>query len=322
MGAGRQNRRRRTALSARLNDAVGDSHDADAGPVVQGVLLREELIRLRQQCGFTQKEVARSLEWHPSKVIRIEGGKTPLRKVDLEALLRLYRVDDPGPLNWLRRLHVAARRRGWWDAYKSDVGETYLAYLGFEAGASVIRQFQGLVVPDLLQTAEYAQALDEEHNRRTSSAGPASARVDVLMRRQQGRLARTTPLRCFFVLDEAVIQRLVRNPAGELIMPAQLRHIADTAAGDDLVSVAVLPFGSGDHPGIHQPAFTLLEFAGPLEDLLHLGNHNEGVLLRGENAPIATYRDLFADLIALAYSPADSLQLLRDVADAMDRQQT
>lgn len=282
------------------------------------------MVRLRRQCALTQKEVARSLEWHPSKLIRIEGGKTPLRKVDLEALLRLYRVEDPGSLSRLRRLHAVASRGGWWDEYKSDVGETYLAYLGFEAGASVIRQFQGLVLPDLLQTVQYAQALDREHNRRTGSAGPASnsVRVDVLMRRQQERVARTTPPRCFFVLDEAVIQRHVRTPDGELIMPAQLRHIAYTAAGDDLVSVAVLPFSSGGHQGINQSAFTLLEFAGFLGGLLHLGNHNEGVLLRGESARIAEYRDLFANLAALAYSPADSLQLLRDTADAMERQQS
>ena len=48
---------------------------ADQGPVVQSALLRGELIRLRREGGLTQEQVAAQLEWSPSKLIRVEGGR-------------------------------------------------------------------------------------------------------------------------------------------------------------------------------------------------------------------------------------------------------
>lgn len=48
----------------------------DEGPVVQSALLRSELVRLRKECGLTQEQVATNLEWSPSKLIRVEGGRS------------------------------------------------------------------------------------------------------------------------------------------------------------------------------------------------------------------------------------------------------
>jgi DNA-binding transcriptional regulator YiaG len=49
-------------------------------PVVQSALPRSELIRLRKKKGMTQEQVARNLEWSASKVIRMEGGRSPITK--------------------------------------------------------------------------------------------------------------------------------------------------------------------------------------------------------------------------------------------------
>ena len=59
----------------------------DQGPVVQSALLRGELVRLRRESGLTQEQVASALEWSPSKLIRVEGGRSSITKVDLDALL-------------------------------------------------------------------------------------------------------------------------------------------------------------------------------------------------------------------------------------------
>ena len=52
----------------------------DQGPVVQSAILRGELVRLRKRSKLTQEEVARGLEWSPSKLIRIEGGHSSVTK--------------------------------------------------------------------------------------------------------------------------------------------------------------------------------------------------------------------------------------------------
>ncbi|HET6189986.1 MAG TPA: helix-turn-helix transcriptional regulator, partial [Trebonia sp.] len=48
----------------------------DQGPVVLSALLRAELIRLRKESGLTQEAVAQNLDWSPSKLIRVEGGRS------------------------------------------------------------------------------------------------------------------------------------------------------------------------------------------------------------------------------------------------------
>ncbi len=46
-------------------------------------MLRSELVRLRKESVLTQEQVAAKLEWSPSKLIRVEGGRSSITKVDL-----------------------------------------------------------------------------------------------------------------------------------------------------------------------------------------------------------------------------------------------
>src|SRR5579863_10085617 len=108
----------------------------DQGPVVQSMLLRGELVRLRKDSGLTQEQVAGALEWSPSKLIRVEGGRSSITKVDLEALLGEYGVTSESQRERLLSFNRGARERGWWDAYRDDIDPTYLTYVGYEAGAA------------------------------------------------------------------------------------------------------------------------------------------------------------------------------------------
>lgn len=78
----------------------------------------------------------------------------------------------------LQTLNFEAREQGWWDNYGDDISENYPNYIGFEAGAVSIRQFQLAFVPGLLQTAEYAEAIavnSVDIIRTASTAAQASA---------------------------------------------------------------------------------------------------------------------------------------------------
>ncbi|MGO8893015.1 MAG: Scr1 family TA system antitoxin-like transcriptional regulator, partial [Streptosporangiaceae bacterium] len=134
---------------------------ADQGPVVQSALLRSELVRLRKERGLTQQQVARELEWSASKLIRVEGGASSITKVDLDALLSKYGVTSESHRERLQSLNRAAKERGWWDSYRDYVSPAYLHYVGLEAGAAFIRQFQIGFIPGLLQTPEYARVVTE-----------------------------------------------------------------------------------------------------------------------------------------------------------------
>jgi transcriptional regulator with XRE-family HTH domain len=122
---------------------------SDQGPVIQSTLLRSELVRLRKERGLTQQQVAAAMEWSPSKLIRVEGGGSSITKVDLDALLTKYGVTSERHRERLHALNRGAKQPGWWAIYKDEVTADYLSYVGFEAGAAFIRQFQIGVVPGL-----------------------------------------------------------------------------------------------------------------------------------------------------------------------------
>lgn len=286
----------------------------DQGPVVQSALLRGELVRLRRESGLTQEQVAAQLEWSPSKLIRVEGGRSAITKVDLDALLDRYGVTSESTRERLQALNRGARGRGWWDKYRNDVSPTYLNYVGFEAGAAFIRQFQSGFLPGLLQTVEYAEAVTVNSVDAIRVAG-----IVGLRRQRQSQLAQRDPRpRQYYVVDEAVIRRHVGIAKDPDIMPAQLREIADRAEQDDLVTVRVIPFEAGAHRGLYGP-FTLLEFDGGLPDLLYIdaGRGEFASMVHGEDPRIAEYRDDFELLLEDALTAEKSVELIRNIAEEM-----
>jgi transcriptional regulator with XRE-family HTH domain len=285
----------------------------DQGPVVQSALLRGELVRLRRDSGLTQEQVASDLDWSPSKLIRVEGGRSSITKVDLDALLAKYGVTSERIRDRLQLLNRGARERAWWDRYRDDMSQAYLSYMGFEAGAAFIRQFQSAFVPGLLQTAEYAAAVTVN----SVDAVRVGTMVSLRLQRQSELAQRDPRPRQYYIVDEAVIRRHVGISKDPGIMPDQLRRIADQAEQDDLVTVRVIPFEAGAHRGMYGP-FTLLEFDG-LSDVLNIdaGRGEFASLVMGCDPRVAEYRDDFELLIGDALSANKSIELIRVVAEEM-----
>jgi transcriptional regulator with XRE-family HTH domain len=286
----------------------------ELGPVVQGALLRRRLAELRRQSGLTQDEVARSLEWHTSKLIRIEGGRTGVSRVDLDALARLYGVTDSAAIEQLHLLNRGARAKAWWSDFRKDVSDAYLAYIGFEAGASTIRQFQPLTVPGLLQTEAYAETL--AHSGTDMSV--LRTLVSLRMKRQQMLKQRPTPPHEIFILDEAVIRRHVGIRRDRAIMPTQLRHMISVARESDHITIQVVPFDAGSHVGMLRGAFTLLDFDGGIGEVLHLENGDLHETLSGEDPRISDVRADFEAILEEALDPDESLMLIAEAADSME----
>lgn len=282
---------------------------SDQGPVIQSALLRSELVRLRKEQHLTQEQVARALDWSPSKLIRIEGGKNSVTKTDLQALLLQYGITAQSRLDRLQELARGAREPAWWNSYRDDVSTPYLTFVGFEAGASHIRHFHGALVPGLLQLPEYAQAL--------ASGSVASAMaVKLRIQRQQELAKRTDPPRQSYIVDEAVIRRHIGIRTDPAIMPNQLRHMANAAEGDSLITLRVIPFSAGAHLGL-RGSFTILGYEGPLSDVLYLeGGRAPSTLITNEEQ-VAEYSDYFEILGGETLSPEDSIELIREAAEEL-----
>lgn len=285
---------------------------SDQGPVVQSALLRSELIRLRKESGLTQEHVADALDWSPSKLIRVEGGRSSITKVDLDALLTTYGLSSESLRERLHALNKGARERPWWAAYRDDLDPIYIEYVGYEAGAAFIREYESGYIPGLLQTQAYAQVLTN-HSIDALRSAPA---VKLRMQRQAEMARRMPPPRQYHVIDEAVIRRHVGISQDPAIMPQQLLHIAERAQAEELTTVRVIPFRIGAHRGLSGP-FTLLEFDGPMPDLLYLDAGRELALITGTDPRIGQYADDFETLVENALSASDSIEFLKEAAEAM-----
>jgi transcriptional regulator with XRE-family HTH domain len=287
---------------------------ADQGPVVQSALLCRELAGLRRERNLTQAQVARELGWPTSTLTRIEGGHGSIATADLDALLTRYGITEEDTREAFHARHRDAREQGWWDAYAGQISRTYLEYVSYEAGAASIRQFQVSLLPGLLQTRRYAEVVTEVG---TVGARWVAPVIELRLRRQSQLASRSAPPRQLFVIDEAAIRRHVgvgRDPA---IMPDQLRSIADRAEQDTLVTVQVIPFGAGAHPGLFGP-FTLLGFDGALPDIAYRDSgRGTFELAVGDQPVVSEHTADFEGLLESALTADESIELIRTAADQM-----
>lgn len=287
------------------------------GPVVARAILTNELVRIRKEAKKVQEEVARALDWSPSKLIRIEGGTVGISTTDLQALLRYYGISSDGALDRLTGLARESRERGWWQSYQVDLEPGFRAFLGYEMGASYVRQFEVSLIPGPLQTEDYARVVIREY---VGDVGEEriSTLAEIRMNRQEQLHDREPDVTQFYILDEAAIRRQVGAtlPGGKNIMPKQLSRVIEAAQRPN-ITVEIIPFEMGAHFGMKGP-FTLLEFDVDLGEVLYLENARGGDLtITGRDATVAEYREAFEGLRRWTYDADRSLELLKEAADQM-----
>ena len=180
-----------------------------------------ELKRLRDAAGLSQEVVAERLDWHPTKVMRIETGRTSPHPNDVRLMVELYGMTDREQVTALVKLARDARQRGWRYSYRDILLNRYDFFIGLESEAASIRWFELAMIPGLLQTGDYARALIRGDSPELGHE-EVERRVEVRMTRQQV-LARDDRPQLWAILDEAVIRRVVGGPT---VMRAQLEHLA------------------------------------------------------------------------------------------------
>jgi transcriptional regulator with XRE-family HTH domain len=276
-----------------------------SSPFVQRRRLRTELKRARLRARLTQDRVAEEMEWSLSKIIRIETGSVGISRNDLMALLRLYRIDDPREVARLAELGKIARQQSWYSMYREQVPPIYFQYIEYETSASVIRTYESLVVPGLLQTEQYAMKVMSLYRNRPEPE-LARARVEIRMKRQKFLMEREDPPQLFFVLDEAVIHRLMGD---DTTRQDQLDRLI-SAAEQPGVSVEIIPSSTGLYVGMGEN-FTRLSFSDPDDkDVLYFESAREAIFSQDDAEEISIYRDLFEHVRSSSLGPGKSLEYL------------
>jgi transcriptional regulator with XRE-family HTH domain len=276
-------------------------------PSVRARQLASELRRLREEATLTGEDAAGRLGWSASKVSRIETGKTTVTTGDLRRLLDLYQVSGVRR-DRLAELGRTAQQRGWWDAYADTLTSGYSALIALEGDAESERHYAPLIIPGLLQTERYAQAM----TRATKIMVPPGeiTRITTARMTRQKVLTRAEPLKLIAVLDEASLRRQV---GGSDVMNEQLLHLVELARWPN-VTIQILPFSKGPHLAI-SGVFTLLQFpeaAAP--GVVFLENMTSDLFIERED-DVYRYSLAFDRLLELALRPQDSVDFLIRLAD-------
>jgi transcriptional regulator with XRE-family HTH domain len=257
-------------------------------PQVHRRRLGARLKRIREEAHLTQQQVTKALEWSLSKLVRIEMGAVGISATDLRALLQQYGVTDEQQLRPLLDDARAGRPTTWWRHF-GDLPPQFISYLAYESSATLIRQYQGLVIPGLLQTEPYARAV--------LGAVSEPERISTLVelrRKRQELLDRSDEPRLFFILDEAAIRRRV---GGLDVMLAQLRHLKELGRRSN-ITIQILPFEVGQHAGLNGP-FVVLD-VGDDYPVVYLENSGGDVLSRDDPDEASRYTSSFRQLEAVA----------------------
>ena len=278
----------------------------NVSPEVRRRRLAAELRRLRGSAKLKVDEVARQLGWSPSKVSRYELARTGLKPLDVRAMLEFYRVDEKRQSELLA-LAEEATERGWWAEYSDVLAEEHISLIGLEDEAAAEWIWHLDVIPGLLQTEDYARAVNSKgYSLAPVPPSQIERSVQVRMRRQE-LLTRDPPLQVAAVLDEAVLRRMIGDPS---LMRRQLDHLIEVAQLQN-VSLRILSFGT-DSPMIIG-SFVLLRYRTTMPDVVYT-EHFRGNLHFEDEADTHQYRIVFQRLREGAINESDSLEFIDHIA--------
>jgi transcriptional regulator with XRE-family HTH domain len=254
---------------------------------------------MREDRGLSCADVGRTLGVSASKISRIETGNSGLQVDDVAALLGFYQVPSTkrqALLDLLKR----NESKGWWER-QAGLPHLWRALIDFENKATSIQNYQPMIIPGLLQTAEYSAAMI-----RGTDAGLSDAELDNLVASRMARqtlLTRSTAPRFLAVIHEVALRLPVGGPA---VMSRQLKQLLSLSERPN-VDLRVVPVDVSSTTALRGP-FMILEFAHE-PDLVFVENHDTGLFLddRGE---LATYRLALHNLLAVSLPVAASAELV------------
>ncbi|WP_225834156.1 helix-turn-helix transcriptional regulator [Streptomyces sp. NK08204] len=278
---------------------------SNVNPTVRRRRLGQELRRLRELKGMTAEEVAERLLVSQSKISRLENGRRSISQRDVRDLCGVYEVADQRVVDSLMEMARDSRQQGWWHTF-GDI--PYSVYIGLETDAESLRVYEPQLVTGLLQTRAYAEALVQGALPETAAAD-IEKRVQVRMRRQERITAENNPLRLWVVLDEAALRRVVGS---RLVMREQLEHLIQMSQLPH-VTVQVLPFDVGAHPGLNGQ-YAILEFTDAADSsVVYLEGVTSDLYL--EKAPdVQKYAVMYEHLRAQSLNVEQSRQFIGKMA--------
>ncbi|WP_328687760.1 helix-turn-helix domain-containing protein [Streptomyces phaeochromogenes] len=276
-------------------------------PTALRLILAAQLRRLRLAAALSPIAAGDVLRCSESKISRLERGEVQLKERDVADLLRLYGADTQEAEEFLSLVR-RSNQSGWWHQFEDVLPKWFDKFIGLQEAASVIRTYEVLLVPGLLQTPEYARAVAAAGSQLAQDRKVVDRRVELRLARQELLDYPDAPT-LWVVLEENVLHRQV---AERQVMYGQLRHLAEMAQRPN-IRVQVIPLAAPECVTSGFP-ITHLRFDPPeLPEIVYL-EHIRDALYLDKAEETEQYRSILDGLLNSAECPAASLQRIQDSA--------
>jgi transcriptional regulator with XRE-family HTH domain len=269
--------------------------------------LARRLTELRIDAGYTANHVCDMLNWGRGKVGRFEANQWKRPEMsDIRDLLRFYEADEYVTRE-IEALALQARVRPWWRDYQ-DIFDN--EFPGFESDATRIRVFLPLVIPGLLQTADYIDAV-----MRSSGKSPAWRRraTEARLRRQQIlERDKTTLPQLQAVITEA---SLLYRWGSRAERRDQLLHLSELGERPG-VHLHLQRFADGPPPGLFS-AVQIFDYDGG-EASLVFTEHDHGIQEVSDAEYMNNYIEAFDRAVDVALEPRDTAVYLKQLSERLE----
>ncbi|MFG1876912.1 Scr1 family TA system antitoxin-like transcriptional regulator [Sphaerisporangium sp. NPDC049003] len=252
-----------------------------------------EMRHLREAAQLSQAAVASRLGCTQTQVSRLEAATRTPSKSDAEKLDRLFDSEGGAYFATLRqRIIASAGGPIWFRGWAEEI----------EPHALVLRSWDPLLIPGLLQTESYARQL--------FSRGPRAAteevekQVEARMRRRKILDREDAPL-LLVLVDAGVLRRRVGGPT---VMSEQLGYLLETAERPSVTVQIVDPDCLAGLAG----AFMIAELPDNQPDTIHADSPVQGQITSDREFVISIW-NRYEAVRAWAYPEQVSPKMIEDV---------
>jgi transcriptional regulator with XRE-family HTH domain len=264
--------------------------------IVFGTMLKHYRIR----AGLSPEQLGSRIYMSGSQVRKIEEGRRTPTEAFVNACEGVPELAANGALIELYGALESVLKPAAYPAWFGD-------WVSKERQAVKLRWFELNVVPGLLQTEEYANAL---LSGRIGFNGDVDEAVAARLARQ-AILDRGEPPELFVVIDEAVLHRPVGDPD---VMARQLKHLVEMAGRSTIARV--IPALTGVHDGLPGP-FIIADFADGTS-AAYLDTPLRGMMIQDVD-DVAALEATWDRLAAEALPRSASVKLIEGVAQEWTR---
>jgi hypothetical protein len=269
--------------------------------------LARQLTAARLRTGYTANHACDILNWGRGKVGRFEANQWKRPEMsDIRDLIRIYGIDGDEKEE-IEDLAIRARARAWWREYPEIFDSEFP---GYENDATTIRVFMPLVLPGLLQTSAYTEALMRAGPRpptyRRRALESRKRRQDVL-----DRADGSAPMFSAVITEASLLYRWGTNEDRR----EQIEHLAEVSRRPN-VELRIQRFEDGPPQGTfssinifglpdNDPTLVYLETDYSIEEV-------------SRTAEVNTYIRAFGRVRDAALEPSDTTFYLRQLAEQLE----